>query len=78
MSQLSRYLKDEDFKLNIKKNSIYIDNLSKVENLTESNITKTTQNKLIIIEGKDFVIKKLLDKEILFIGEIHNIKFISK
>lgn len=78
MSQLSRYLKDEDFKLNIKNNSIYIDNYSNIENLTENNITLTSNNKLIIIEGKNFVIKKLLDKEILFIGEIKNIKFIER
>lgn len=78
MSQLSRYLKDEDFKLNIKNNSIYIDNYSNIENLAENNITLTSNNKLIIIEGKNFIIKKLLDKEILFIGEIKNIKFIER
>jgi sporulation protein YqfC len=78
MSQLSRYLKDEDFKLNIKNNSIYIDNYSNIENLAENNITLTSNNKLIIIEGKNFIIKKLLDKEILFIGEIKNIKFIEQ
>ena len=78
MSQLSRYLKDEDFKLNIKEKSIYIDNFTKIENLTSTNITITSNKQLIDIEGQDFAIKKLLDKEILFIGDVKNIKFIKR
>lgn len=78
MSQFMRYLKDEDFKLNIKNNTIYMDNYQKIEKLSENNITVLAEQQLIDIEGKDFVIKKLLEKEILFTGEIKNIKFIKQ
>ena len=78
MSQIMRYLKDEDFKLNIKNNTIYIDNYQKVEKLADNEISIISIDKIIEITGKDFTIKKLLDKEILFTGEIKNIKFIQK
>lgn len=78
MSQITRYLKDEEFKLNIKNNTIYIDNYQKIEKLADNEITIISNDKIIEITGKDFTIKKLLDKEILFTGEIKNIKFIQK
>lgn len=78
MSRITRYLKDDDFKLNIKNDTIYIDNYQKIEKLTENEITITSNNRIIEIAGINFTIKKLLDKEILFTGEIKNIKFIQK
>lgn len=77
MYNLNTYLNDDNFKLKIYNNSIYIDNYINIETLNETKITLKCSKSIIIIEGNDFVIKKLIDKEILFTGDISNIKFIK-
>ena len=57
MSRITRYLKDDDFKLNIKNDTIYIDNYQKIEKLTENEITITSNNRIIEIAGINFTIK---------------------
>lgn len=78
MHTIRSYLNDDKFKFNITNKNIYIDNYNKIENLTETNVTLKFNDFIIAIEGKDFIIKKLIDKEILFTGEITNIKFIRQ
>ena len=77
MQKIRSYLNDDKFKLNITNKNIYIDNYISIETLTEKNITLKCNGFIIAIEGQDFIIKKLIDKEILFTGEISNIKFIK-
>ena len=78
MQSLKTYLKDNSFKLNITNNSIYIDNFINIDTLNENKIALKCEEFIISIEGKGFVIKKLVDQEILFTGEISNIKFIKQ
>lgn len=78
MQKLRTYLNDDNFKLNISNNTIYIDNYINIDTLTDNKIALKCSKFLIIIEGTDFVIKKLVDKEILLTGEISNIKFIKQ
>lgn len=78
MQKLRTYLNDDNFKLNIINNTIYIDNYINIDTLTDNKIALKCLKFLIIIEGTDFVIKKLVDKEILLTGEISNIKFIKQ
>lgn len=78
MSRLADYLNDPNFKLQITSSSIYIDNYINIENLTDNNININFESFILAIEGKNFIVKKLVDKEILFTGEIKNIKFIQK
>ena len=78
MSRLADYLNDPNFKLQITSSSIYIDNYINIENLTDNNININFESFILAIEGKNFIVKKLVDKEILFTGEIKNINFQSK
>lgn len=78
MQKLRTYLNDDNFKLNISNNTIYIDNYINIDTLTDNKIALKCSKFLIIMEGTDFVIKKLVDKEILLTGEISNIKFIKQ
>ena len=78
MSRLANYLNDPNFKLQITSSSIYIDNYISIENLTDNKININFENFILTIEGKNFIVKKLVDKEILFTVEIKNIKFIQK
>lgn len=78
MSRLANYLNDPNFKLQITSSSIYIDNYISIGNLTDNKININFENFILEIEGKNFIVKKLVEKEILFTGEIKNIKFISK
>lgn len=78
MHRLNTYLKDDNFKLNINNNHLYIDNYINIDTLNDNKIVLKCSKFLIVIEGTDFVIKKLIDKEILLTGEISNIKFIKQ
>ena len=78
MHRLNTYLKDDNFKLNINNNHLYIDNYINIDTLNDNKIALKCSKFLIVIEGTDFVIKKLIDKEILLTGEISNIKFIKQ
>lgn len=78
MENLKTYLNDNRFKLNVSNNSIYIDNFINIDTLNEDKIALKCKEFIISIEGKDFTIKKLVDQEILFTGEISNIKFIKQ
>ena len=78
MHRLNTYLKDDNFKLNINNNHLYIDNYINIDTLNDNKIALKCSKFLIVIEGTDFVIKKLIDKEILLTGEISNTKFIKQ
>ena len=78
MHRLNTYLKDDNFKLKIYNNHLYIDNYINIDTLNDNKIALKCSKFIIVIEGTDFVIKKLIDKEILLTGEISNIKFIKQ
>ena len=78
MFNIKDYIEDSSFKINIKNNRIYIDNYISIDTLNEDLIILTFNNFILKIEGNNFIIKKLVDQELLFSGYITNIKFIQK
>jgi sporulation protein YqfC len=75
MKRIKSYLNDTDFKLNITNKIIHIDNIQSISKLEDNIISLNFEDFKLTIEGTNFTIKKLIEREILFTGIIKNIKF---
>lgn len=75
MKYIKTYIDDKKFKLNITSDTIHIDNFISITTLEENKIELKFETFNMILDGKKFAIKKLIEREILLTGEIKNIKF---
>jgi hypothetical protein len=75
MFNLKEYIKDSSFKIHITNNNTYIDNYISIDTLNDNLIILIFDTFKLKIEGNNFIIKKLVDQELLFSGYINNINF---
>lgn len=73
-NRLREYIKDEEFRLTIFEDRIYATNYQEILSLEEERISIRTKKSRIIIKGKNLTLNKLLDFEILIVGEVSNIE----
>lgn len=69
------YLQNKSYNINISKNSMYINNYSKIDTISDQNIIIVIDNLKINITGNEFKAIRLLNKEVLFKGNIESINF---
>ena len=74
LQNISTYLRNDSYNINISQNNIYINNYTKVNNISDNNISIIVDNSLLIIKGNNFKITKILNNEILFNGQINTIE----
>lgn len=74
INKLDRYLEDKNYEIIIKENKINIINFKEIIDFSVSKITLRCDNKIINIEGKNLIISKMLDEELLITGSIYNIR----
>ena len=74
ISKLDRYLEDKNYEIIIKENKINIINFQEIIDFSVSKISLRCDNKIINIEGKNLIISKMLDDELLITGIIFNIR----
>ena len=72
--KIDHFLREDKFKLVIDENSVYLSNYKKLLSLEDNYISLLTPNKRIILKGKNLVLKKILDKELLVLGSIEKIE----
>lgn len=75
MSYLRSYIEDTDFRFTYFNNQLDIVNYLKINYLEDSKISLNYKNGNIVIKGSNLRIKKLLDDELLIVGNIENIEF---
>ena len=75
MRKIKDYIRQDEFKIYLKNNIINIQNFTKIGNVSNFEIIVYNDNQKIIINGEKLYIKKLLDNEILIIGNYNNIIF---
>ena len=75
LKNVRNYIKDNNYKLTLKNNIIDIENYTNIGNITEKEITIYINNLKILIKGNKLHINKLLNNEILIIGNYNNIIF---
>ena len=74
ISKLDRYLEDKNYEIIVKENSVNVINFNDIIDFSVSKISLRCDNKIINIEGKNLIISKMLDDELLINGIIYNIR----
>lgn len=70
---LDRYLFEKDYKITINNNCLNINNYDEIVNFSLTKIVIRCQKKQLIIEGRNLIIAKMLDNEVLIKGTITNL-----
>ena len=73
-NRISNYLDDREYKIIIKENFLNIVNYDEIVDFSLNNVAVRVKNKLIIVEGTKLVISKMLEQEVLIIGNISNLR----
>lgn len=76
LQNISTYLRNNSYNINISKNNLYINNYNKIDTITDKYISIYIEDLKLIIKGINFKVIKMLDKEILFNGQIESIELI--
>ena len=72
--RLDNYLYDKEYKIIIKENYVNIINYDEIVDFSSNSISVKYQNKMIIIEGHNLIISKMIIDELIVIGRITNIR----
>jgi len=74
INKLNRYLEDKNYQIIIKNNFVNIINIEEIIDFSVSKITVRCNNQIIIVEGKNLIISKMLEDEVLILGTINNVR----
>ena len=72
--RLDNYLYDREYKIIIKENYVNIINYDEIIDFTLNKISIKYKNKVIVIEGNNLTISKMVIDEVLVTGKITNIR----
>ena len=74
ISKLDRYLEEKNYKIILKENKINIVNYQEIIDFSVNKISIKCDNKIVNIEGKNLIISKMIDNELLIVGIIFNVR----
>ena len=74
LDRIDNYLYDKEYRIIIKMNEVNIINYDEIIEFSLTKVSLRYNEKLIIVEGNNLVISKMLDNEVLIIGNICNIR----
>ena len=74
IESVRNYIKDLDFRFTVYLDKVNIINYQKIISLEDDKILLLGGNKKITIRGKNLTLSKLLDDEVLILGEITKIE----
>ncbi len=75
LKDLRNYILDNTFKVTILKGKIDILNYLEIDHFDDNKIIIRYKEGTLVINGKDLIISKLLDDEILISGKIKTVEF---
>lgn len=76
LNNIRNYLNNNSYNINLSKNQLYINNYNKIDNINDKNISIIFNDFKLNIDGINIKVIKMIDKEILFNGQIESIKII--
>ena len=74
MDRLDNYLYDREYKIIVKDGFVDIVNYDEIVDFTLTKISVRYKNKIIIVEGHDLTISKMIDNEVLVGGKIEAVR----
>lgn len=76
LNTLKNYLYDQNYVVNIYENHIYLFNYIELIKLTDTLLKVSFKDFSLELDGNNFMIYKMTDKEMLVKGVIDNVRFI--
>lgn len=73
INKLESYLADNDYRIILRNNCVNIVNYDEIIHFSSTKISIRVVKNIVIFEGNNLVITKMLDSEILITGNIFNI-----
>ena len=74
LERISNFMNDKEFRFTIYENHIHIMNYKKIISLENNRIIVKGNKRIIHIKGNNFKLEKLLDEELLCIGQVERIE----
>ena len=74
LNKLKDYINDNEFRITIFSDRIYVVNYKEVLSLEDERISFSTSNGRIIVKGDHLTLNKLLDNEVLISGKTKDIE----
>ncbi len=74
LSRVKDYILDQEFRLTLLENRFFAINFSKILSLEETRVSFLTSYGRVVVKGKDFVLQRLLEEEVLVGGEVDGIE----
>lgn len=78
LEKIRDFIKDDKFEMILKEKNLYITNYKRLISLEENLISFDTRQKRIKVHGNNLITKKILEKELLIIGNINRIEVIDE
>ena len=75
LDRLKNYIANDEFNITIADNIINVNNYMELNYMEDEKISLTHKKGKLLIKGKNLVVKKLLDNEILIVGDILELDF---
>ena len=72
---IKSYILDEEFKLLFLNNKVNINNYTSVGHFDSNKVIVRYDKSEVIIKGNELVVSKLMNDEILIVGNINNMEF---
>lgn len=76
LRRVYEYVKDEEFRFTVYNDRIHFINFSKINTLNSDYVLIESSDRKISIKGKNLILNRLLEKEVLIIGDIYSIEVI--
>ena len=74
LSRVKDYIFDQEFRLTLLEHRFFAINFSKILSLEETRVSFLTSYGRVVVKGKDFVLQRLLEEEVLVGGEVDGIE----
>lgn len=74
LSRVKDYILDQEFRLTLLEHRFFAINFSKILSLEETRVSFLTSYGRVVVKGKDFVLHRLLEEEVLVGGEVDGIE----
>ena len=74
MIGIINYIKDNEFRINIYENKLNIVNYMDLLLMEENKIIINSSLGIVTINGNNLIVKKLLNKELLIIGQVNKLE----
>ena len=74
LEKVKQYVNDSEFRFTVYGHKIHIINYKRLITVEEDTISFQSESQKIILKGEQFILKKLLEREVLIEGKIKSIE----